>query len=88
MAEDSRTESWNGRPDLTCPRPESSHKILHRIIKDETDAQCRVCGQYEETEHIIAGCPEVANRVYQSTQQSSSLPALEDLQGTQDQDSW
>ncbi len=37
----------------------------HRIIKDGTDPQCRICGKYEETiDHIISGCPELAKTEY------------------------
>ena len=37
----------------------------HRIIKDGTDPQCRICGRYEETiDHIISGCPELAKTEY------------------------
>ena len=61
----------------------------HRIIKDGTDPQCRVCGRYEKTvdPHHLRLPRTSKDRVYPSTRQSSSLPALEDLQGTQDQDS-
>ena len=37
----------------------------HRIIKDGTDPQCRLCGKYEETiDHIVSGCPELAKTEY------------------------
>ena len=37
----------------------------HRIMKDGTDPQCRICGKYEETiNHIISGCPELAKTEY------------------------
>ena len=37
----------------------------HRIIKDGTDPQCRICGRYEETiDHIISGCPKLAKTEY------------------------
>ena len=37
----------------------------HRIIKDGTDPQCRLCGKYEETiDHIVSGCPVLAKTEY------------------------
>ncbi len=37
----------------------------HRINKDGTDPQCRICGKYEESiDHIVSGCPELAKTEY------------------------
>jgi hypothetical protein len=37
----------------------------HRIIKDGTDPQCRICGKHEQSiDHIISGCPELAKTEY------------------------
>lgn len=36
-----------------------------KIIKDGTDPNCRICGQFQETvDHITSGCPELAKTEY------------------------
>ena len=43
----------------------ATRSYRHRIIKDGTDPQCRICGKYEETiNHIVSGCPELAKSEY------------------------
>ena len=33
----------------------------NKILKDDTDSVCRICGQFQETmDHIVARCPELA----------------------------
>jgi len=43
--------------------PTRSYK--HRILKDGTNPNCRLCGKFEETtEHITSGCPVLAVKEY------------------------
>ena len=43
----------------------ATRSFHHRIIKDGTDPQCRICGKHEESiDHIISGCSELAKTEY------------------------
>ncbi len=41
----------------------------HRILKDGTDAQCRIFGKHDEfLDHIVSGCFELAKTVHPTAQ--------------------
>ena len=57
----------------------------HHIIKDDTDPQCCIYNNYQETvDHIVSGRPELEkNRIYTSAKQCDNLCTLQDLQRVQ-----
>ena len=55
-----------------------------RIIKGGTDPMCKICNRYQETrDHIVSGCPELAETEYIQTQQGSGIYTLENMLAVQ-----
>ena len=49
----------------------------HRIIKDGTDSQCRICGKYKETvDHMVSYCSELAKTEYIQRHNKVAAPVL------------
>ena len=65
------SRKWRSAPTYTtCAINEIIQQIVRTKVREElmgktTNASCRLCNQYPETvEHILLGCPELAQRHY------------------------
>ena len=63
--------NWKSAPTYTiCAINEilqqlSKTRVMEQMMGKKTDSMCRLCHQYPETiEHILAGCPRLAQRQY------------------------